>query len=118
MFKRPPFYKSLYYSFKGFIWILKSERNFQLELLAAFINLFLIVYLKLNLTDAALILIVCFVVLTAEIINTAIEKFCDFVEPDYNEKIGIIKDLGAASVIVASVLAIIVGVLVYSKYLL
>lgn len=81
------------------------------------INLFLIVYLKLNITDAALILIVCFVVLIAETINTALEKFCDFVEPNFNKKIGIIKDLGAASVIIAAILAVTVGILVYPKYL-
>lgn len=116
--KKPPFYKSLYYSIKGFLWMLKSERNFQIEILALLINLALMVYLKVDSTDAALIFIVCFLVLIAETINTAIEKFCDFVEPKFNEKIGLIKDLAAASVVIVAVLAVIVGVLVYSKYLL
>lgn len=115
--KKPPFYKSLLYSIKGLFWMLKSERNFQLEVLALVINLFLIVYLKLNFTDAALIFIVCFLVLVTEIINTAIEKICDFMEPNFNEKIGLIKDLAAGSVITATLLSIIVGILVYTKYL-
>lgn len=89
--KKPPFYKSLLYSIKGIFWMLKSERNFQLEVFALIINLFLIVYFKLNSTDVALILLVCFLVLIAETINTAIEKICDFVEPNFNKKIGIIK---------------------------
>ena len=42
--KRPPFYKSVYYAFKGLFWMLKTERNFQLEVLALVINLFLIVF--------------------------------------------------------------------------
>ena len=96
--------------------MLKSERNFQLEVFALIINLFLIVYFKLNSTDAALILLVCFLVLIAETINTAIEKICDFVEPHFNEKIGLIKDLAAASVVTATLLSLITGVLVYSKY--
>ena len=96
--------------------MLKSERNFQLEVFALIINLFLIVYFKLNSTDVALILLVCFLVLIAETINTAIEKICDFVEPNFNKKIGIIKDISAGSVILATLLSIIVGVLVYSKY--
>ena len=96
--------------------MLKSERNFQLEVFALIINLFLIVYFKLNSTDVALILLVCFLVLIAETINTAIEKICDFVEPNFNKKIGIIKDIAAGAVILASLLSIIVGVLVYSKY--
>ena len=104
------------YSIKGIFWMLKSERNFQLEVFALIINLFLIVYFKLNSTDVALILLVCFLVLIAETINTTIEKICDFVEPNFNKKIGIIKDISAGAVILATLLSIIVGVLVYSKY--
>ena len=96
--------------------MLKSERNFQLEVFALIINLFLIVYFKLNSTDVALILLVCFLVLIAETINTAIEKICDFVEPNFNKKIGLIKDIAAGAVILATLLSIIVGVLVYHKY--
>ena len=96
--------------------MLKSERNFQLEVLALIVNLFLMVYFQLNSTDVALILLVCFLVLIAETINTAIEKICDFVEPNFNKKIGLIKDIAAGSVILATLLSIIVGVLVYSKY--
>jgi diacylglycerol kinase (ATP) len=96
--------------------MLKSERNFQLEVFALIINLFLIVYFKLNSTDVALILLVCFLVLIAETINTAIEKICDFLEPNFNKKIGIIKDISAGAVILATLLSIIVGVLVYRKY--
>jgi diacylglycerol kinase (ATP) len=55
-------------------------------------------------------------VLIAETINTAIEKICDFVEPNFNKKIGLIKDISAGAVILATLLSIIVGVLVYSKY--
>ena len=53
--KRPPFYKSVYYAFKGLFWMLKTERNFQLEVLALVINLFLMVYFQLNSKDAVLI---------------------------------------------------------------
>ena len=88
--------------------MLKSERNFQLEVFALIINLFLIVYFKLNSTDVALILVVCFLVLIAETINTAIEKICDFVEPNFNKKIGLIKDISAGAVILATLLSIIV----------
>lgn len=114
--KKPAFYKSLLYSIKGIFWMLKSERNFQLEVLALIINLFLIVYFKLNSTDTTLILLVCFLVLIVETLNTAIEKICDFVEPHFNKKIGLIKDIAAGAVILATLLSLVVGFLVYSKY--
>lgn len=98
--------------------MLKTERNFQLELLAFAVNLFLIFYLKLSFTDTALILSVSFGVLCAEIFNTAIEKICDFIHPEFNDKIGFIKDIAAGAVILMTFLAVITGVLVYGKYIL
>lgn len=48
--------------------------------------------------DFLLILVVTALVVFAEIINSAIEALCDFVEERHNEKIKIIKDMAAAAV--------------------
>lgn len=64
--------------------------------------------------DFALILLATAFVLFAEIINSAIEALCDFVEERHNEKIKIIKDMAAAAVGIAilswvTVIAVEVG---------
>ena len=51
--------------------------------------------------DFLLILVVTGLVLVAEILNSAIEALCDFVETRHNEKIKIIKDIAAAGVGIA-----------------
>lgn len=51
--------------------------------------------------DAVLIIVVTALVLVAEIMNSAIEALCDFVETRHNERIGIIKDIAAAGVGIA-----------------
>jgi len=51
--------------------------------------------------DSLLIIVVTALVLVAEIMNSAIEALCDFVETRHNEKIAIIKDIAAAGVGVA-----------------
>jgi diacylglycerol kinase (ATP) len=48
--------------------------------------------------DLLLILIATGLVLITEIVNSAIEAICDFVEERHNEKIKIIKDIAAAAV--------------------
>jgi len=48
--------------------------------------------------DLLLILVVTALVLVAEILNSAIEALCDFVETRHNEKIKVIKDIAAAGV--------------------
>ncbi len=51
--------------------------------------------------DALPIIVVTALVLVAEIMNSAIEALCDFVETRHNDKIGIIKDIAAAGVGIA-----------------
>jgi len=51
--------------------------------------------------DSLLIIVVTALVLVAEIMNSAVEALCDFVETRHNEKIAIIKDMAAAGVGVA-----------------
>ncbi|MDR6462889.1 diacylglycerol kinase family protein [Chryseobacterium sediminis] len=116
--QKPPLHKSFLNAFRGVFMMIKTERNFQIELLALFINLFLIFYFRLNNTDAALVLIASFAVLSAEIFNTAIEKICDVIQPDFDKRIGFIKDIAAGAVVLTAIASVIVGVLVYGKYIL
>lgn len=115
--RKPPVHQSLYNAFRGVFLMIKSERNFQLELLALAVNISLIFYLKLSNLDAVLILIVSFGVLSAEIFNTAIEKICDYIQPNFDKRIGFIKDISAGAVVLMAILSLIVGILVYWKYI-
>ena len=115
--RKPPIHKSFLNAFRGIFFMLRSERNFQLEVFALFINIFLIFYLKLSNFDTILILIVSFGVLTAEIFNTAIEKICDIIQPEFDKRIGFIKDVSAGAVTLMAILSVIVGISVYWKYI-
>lgn len=53
-------------------------------------------------------------VLAAEGLNTAVENLCDFVKPEYDPKIGRIKDISAGGVGFAAVLAVVVGIIIYA----
>ena len=52
-------------------------------------------------------------VLSVEGLNTAIEKIADFIHPEFNEKIGFIKDIAAGAVFFAALTAIIIGSIIY-----
>ena len=58
--------------------------------------------------DFAMILLATGLVLTAELLNSAIEALCDFLEPGENEKIGAIKDIAAAAVGISIVVWVVV----------
>lgn len=114
--QKPPIHKSFLNAFRGVFMMIKTERNFQIELLIFFINLLFIFYFDLSYTDAALVLMASFAVLSAEIFNTAIEKICDIVQPDFDKRIGFIKDIAAGAVVLTAIASVIVGILVYWKY--
>ena len=115
--RKPAFHISVLNSVNGIIRMLRSERNFQREILALLINIFLIVYLKLSPEHAAIIFLVCFAVLSAEMLNTAIEKICDFVHPDFSERSGLIKDISAGAVLLLAFVSVIIGLLIYPQYI-
>ena len=59
------------------------------------------------------LIIICIAIsLSAEIMNSAIETLCDLVNPSYDKKIGIIKDLAAGSVLILSIGSAIIGVII------
>lgn len=115
--RKPPVHKSLRNAFRGVFLMMKHERNFQLEAMAFLINVFLIFYLNLSSTDTILILMVSSGVLATEILNTAIEKICDFIHPEFDQRIGFIKDISAGAVLLTAIASVIVGIFVYWKYI-
>lgn len=115
--KKPPFHKSVRFTINGLMWILRNERNFQFHILGLILNLFLIVFLGLSNSEAALIIVCCFFVLTTETVNTCTEKLCDYIQPDFDPRIGIIKDLAGGAVLLSVIASVVVGILIYWPYL-
>ena len=56
-------------------------------------------------------------VFAMEIMNTAIEKMSDIIEPKQNEKIAYIKDGMAGAVFISSIIATVVAILVFLPHI-
>jgi diacylglycerol kinase len=59
----------------------------------------------------------CTLVITIELLNSALEEFCDVVNPGLDPRIKYVKDVLAAAVLMAVVFSVITGVLVFSRHL-
>jgi diacylglycerol kinase len=101
--------QSFRFALNGFIKNIPTERNLQIHLVAFLFVLAVGFYFSISKFEWFTILLISALVISLELINTAIEKLCDFVQPNLHEKIKIIKDSAAAAVLVASVIAIILG---------
>ena len=105
--------KSFKYAFNGLKLLIVKEHNARIHLLATLIALGLGVYFNLCIIEWIAIVSVIAGVFIAEIFNSAIEKLADVVSPEVNPKIKVIKDLSAAAVLIAAILALVVGALIF-----
>ena len=112
------FFKGFYYAWKGLQYTFRTQLNFRVQLLAAVLVSGLSYCLNISTTEWLWILTAISLVLLAELANTAIETFVDLVSPDFNAKAGIIKDISAAFVLIASVFALFIGILILLPKLL
>jgi len=106
--------KSFSYAFKGLIQLLKKEHNSRIHLSAAAIVVTMGFYFKVSTNEWLALIIIIGMVILSELFNTAIERMADFVEPNWNEKIGEIKDYASAAVLVASITAAIIGIIIFT----
>lgn len=109
--------RSFSYAFEGVVALFRYENNARFHLIAAFGVVLLGIVLGLERFEWALVAIVVGAVWAAEAFNTAIEKLCDLVSPDYHPQIKATKDLAAAGVMITSVVAVVVGAIVFGDKL-
>jgi diacylglycerol kinase len=57
-------------------------------------------------------------VFITELVNSTIEKISDIINPEINQRIKIIKDYAAASVLISAILSVIIGGLIFIPKLL
>lgn len=112
-----PFFKSFTYAIKGIQLSLK-QRNMKVLVVSAFITIVFGFIFKIILTEWYVILICIGIVISLEIINTAIENFVDLVEPNHHPRAGAIKDLAAGAVLVFSIISAIIGITIFGKHIL
>lgn len=110
--------QSFRYAFKGLFAAVQSELNMKVHLLAVVIVVFAGFYFKITSTEWSLVLLCMTFVIALELINTAIEKLLNKLHPEFDETIGLAKDISASAVLFASIIAVIIGAIVFVPYLL
>ncbi len=107
------FLKGFVYAWRGMVAAVRSERNMKFHAVAALCVVVTGFVLQISPMEWAAVLLCCALVISAEMVNTAIEKMCDLIEPNINEKIRTIKDMAAGAVLVCAIAAACVGVIVF-----
>jgi len=114
----PGINSSMRHAWRGLLVAFKTERSFRIQVALAFVILLLILVLPLKTSETVLLLVVMAAVLVLELLNSTVERLVDLVKPRLQGYVRDIKDLMAATVLVASIFAAVIGILVLSPYLI
>lgn len=105
--------KSLKFALKGVWLLITTEHSIMVQMSIAAVMTFIGWWLDISKTEWLFQILAIGLVLVAESLNTAVEKLCDFIHPQYSNKIGFIKDIAAGAVSFAAITAIIIGLFIY-----
>lgn len=109
--------RSFRYAGKGILFALKNEQSFRFQLVASFVVLVLMFLFPLSTWERIVLLLVIFMVLILELINTTFEKITDILKPRVHFYAEIVKDLMAAVVLLASLGALVIGLYIFIPHI-
>lgn len=101
------------FAWNGIVEIVKTERNFQIHLIATLLVVASGFLVHLSLLEWVVIILVIGLVLVTELLNSAIEKTLDYIRPEIHPAAKIIKDVAAGAVLIAAISAVIIGLLIF-----
>jgi undecaprenol kinase len=104
-------------AFSGLRRLITSERHFQLHLIAATCAVITAAFLNFSRLEWATLLVTIGLVLVAEGLNTAIERAIDTTTPSFHPLAKAAKDIAAAAVLIAAIISVIIGFLLFAPKL-
>ena len=105
--------KSFGFAINGLKLLLRNEHNARVHLVASIGVIIGCFVFTLSTIEICLVLFSIGLVFITELLNTAIENISNFVEPEWNKKIGEIKDYSAAAVLIAALVSCLIGLVIF-----
>ncbi|KQC13969.1 MAG: hypothetical protein APR63_06790 [Desulfuromonas sp. SDB] len=110
--------KSFFHALHGIKITLKTQKHIHLHIFIFLLLIYVIIFGGVGLEDALILAGISIMVIMAEMINTAIELLCDYVTTKHQEFIGMVKDVAAGTVLMATLAAIIMGYIILADPLI
>lgn len=107
---------AFFYAFRG-IFFASKEIHFKIHILATIVVICTGLYFQIKPHEWLAVLLCCGTVISLEMVNTAIERLVDDIHKEKNENAKIIKDISAGAVLIMSIVSLVVGFIVFYKYI-
>lgn len=110
--------KSFGYALMGLSYSLKENQNIQIHIIIGILVLLLGIFLGLTRYELFAVGLLVVLVMSAEMINTAIEEVVDLLVNEHRLEAKIAKDVSAGMVLLVSIFAFIVGLFIFLPHIL
>lgn len=109
--------KSFRNAFNGLVYAISKEFNLKIELLCAATVILAMVVFQVERWEAVALILAIFSVIIMEMVNTLVERLVNIFRPRVHPYAKVIKDMMAAIVLLASIGAVLVGLVVFWPYI-
>lgn len=107
------FLRSFKYAFEGIVTGIKEEQNMKIHISIMILVIIFGIILKISKIEWIICIILFGLVISMELINTAIENVVDLITKEKNEQAKIAKDVAAGAVLVSAIASAIIGLIIF-----
>ena len=111
--RKDPLYKSFGYAFQGIYTCISKERNMKIHCGFSALVVLAGIILKLSVTEWCICLTLFGLVMALELVNTSVEAVVDLVTEERKPLAKIAKDTAAGAVVIAAIMAAIIGCIIF-----
>ncbi len=105
--------RSFGFAFQGLFYVIRTQRNMRIHLLAGLLVILAAFFFKVSAGEWAALLAIMALIYALEMVNTVIEAVVDLITPEFHPLAKIAKDVAAGSVLMASIMAVGIGIIVF-----
>ena len=105
--------KSFKYAFEGIFIGIKEEQNMKIHITIMILVIIFGIVLKISKIEWITCILLFGLVISMELINTAIENTVDLITKEKNEQAKIAKDVAAGAVLVSAIVSVIIGLIIF-----
>ena len=116
--KKNPLYKSFGYAFEGIFAGIRKERNMKIHCAAAVLVVIAGAVLGISTTEWCICFLLFGLIMSLELVNTAVEAVVDLVTEEKKPLAKLAKDTAAGAVLFAAVISVIIGCIIFLPYVL
>ena len=104
---------SFKYAINGFFTAFKEERNLKIHITIMLLVIIAGIGFKIKKIEWIICILLFGLVISLELVNTAIETTVDIAMPEENPKAKIAKDVSASAVLISAIASAIIGLLIF-----